>query len=394
MKLSDRVSNVKASVTLAITAKAKAMKAKGLNVINFAAGEPDFDTPDFIKNEAKQAIDNGKTKYTPSIGTPQLRNTICAELQASQGLTYNIEDIIVSNGAKHSLYNIFQAICNKGDEVIIPSPYWVSYPEMVKLSGANPVIVKFLQKNGFNPNVKLLKSKITKKTKAIILNSPSNPTGTLYDKKSLSQIAEMAVSKNVLIISDEIYRKLIYEGKKYTSIASLNPKINDLTVIVDGVSKTYSMTGWRIGYIASKIPNLIDAIKKIQSHSTSNPCSISQEAARAALSSNESQNSVKMFVSNFEERRNYMVGKLNNINKLFCVKPDGAFYCFCDISKTGMKSLEFANKLLDEEKVAVIPGEAFGWPTHIRLSYATSIDNIKEGLDRVEKFVEGLRIKD
>lgn len=301
MKLSDRVKLVKPSATLAITAKAKALKAQGVNVINFGAGEPDFDTPSFIKEAAKAAIDKGKTKYTPDIGTLELRQAICAELKRIQGLVYKPEEIIVSNGAKQCLYNIFQAICTQTDEVIIPSPYWLSYPEMVRLAGAKCVFVNTKQEDGFRLDIKLLKSKINKNTKAIVLNSPSNPTGCIYDKKDLEGLAEIAVENDILVISDEIYKRLIYDNKKHCSIASLNPEIKNLAVVVDGVSKTYSMTGWRIGYLASTQPELINAIKSIQGHATSNPSSISQEAALCALTSEESERSIKEMVAEFEK---------------------------------------------------------------------------------------------
>jgi len=386
MELSKRIKAVKDSVTLAVTAQAKLMKAKGINVVNFAAGEPDFDTPSFIKRAAKAAIDRGKTKYTPSIGTLQLREAISLDLKRNSNLIYNPDEIVVSNGAKHSLYNIFQVICKDGDEVIILSPYWVSYPEIVRLAGARPIIVKLKQGEGFKPNMKLLKSAITKRTKALILNSPNNPTGAIYGINDLKEIAQLGAKENILIISDEIYKKLIYNSKRHISIASLDAEIKKLTVIVDGVSKTYSMTGWRIGYLASTNVKLINAIKNLQSHSTSNPCSISQEAALCALQSNGK--SVEAMVVEFERRRNYMVEKINRIKGLYCIRPEGAFYCFCDISKTKIDSFTFANKLLNKAKVAVIPGEAFGWPSHIRLSFATSMKDIKEGLRRIEKFVK------
>lgn len=391
MKLANRVKTVKPSITLAVTAKAKSMKKRGIDVINFAAGEPDFDTPSFIKEAAKAAIDKGKTKYTPSIGTLGLRKAISAELKRTQQLIYKPEEIIVSNGAKHSLYNIFQAICNKDDEIIIPSPYWVSYPEMVRLAEAKPVIVKSKQKEGFRPPIELLKSAITKKTKALILNSPNNPTGSVYDIDYLRNLAKIAVKNNILIISDEIYKRLIYDGKKHISVAFLGAKIKKLTVVVDGVSKTYSMTGWRIGYLASNTPELLNAIKRIQSHSTSNPSSISQEAALCALTLKKGNSSIKKMASEFEKRRNYMADRINRIDGLYCNKPEGAFYCFCDISKTRMDSVSFVNKLLDKEKVAAIPGEAFGCLTHIRLSFATSMKDIKEGINRLERFVSWAR---
>lgn len=385
MRLSNRVKVIAPSVTLTITQKAKAMKAKGIDVINFAAGEPDFDTPLYIKEAAKQAIDKGKTKYTPSVGTLELRKAIASELKRTSNIEYRPEEIIVSNGAKHSLYNIFQAICQEKDEVIIPSPFWVSYPEMVKLAGARPVIIESRQQDGFKIKANLLQSAITKKTKAFVLNSPSNPTGCVYGADELKEIAKVCAKKNILIISDEIYKRLIYGGKKHVSIASLAPEIKNLTIVVDGVSKTYSMTGWRIGYLASNDAEIVNAIKNIQEHSTSNPSSISQEAALAALEKED--DSVLKMIAEFEKRRNHMADRINNIKGLYCIKPEGAFYCFCDISKTGMDSLSFVDKLLEEAKVAAIPGEPFGWRTHIRLSFATSMEEIEEGLERLKRWV-------
>ncbi len=386
MELSERIMGIKPSATLSITSKAKAMKGEGIDVINFGAGEPDFDTPDYIKEAAKVAIDQGKTKYTISIGTLKLREAICKKLADFNNLEYKPEDIVVSNGAKHSLYNIFQAICNKDDEVIIISPYWVSYVEMVAVAGAKPVIVDAFACDGFKVKLDSLAAALTDKTKAIIINSPLNPTGCVYTKEELKGIFDLLNGKDIRIISDEIYERLMYDNLECASIASLSQESKDATIIVNGVSKTYSMTGWRIGYIASTDRALTKAIKNLQDHSSSNPSSISQEAALAALTKEDS--SIGEMKKEFEKRRDYMAKRIEAIDKISCVKPEGAFYCFVDVSEVNKNTLELADKLLDDVKVAVVPGEGFGAPGFIRLSFATSMENIKEGLDRIEKWLK------
>ncbi len=386
MELSERIMGIKPSATLSITSKAKAMKSEGIDVISFGAGEPDFDTPDYIKEAAKMAIDQGKTKYTISIGTLKLREAICKKLADFNNLEYKPEDIVVSNGAKHSLYNIFQAICNKDDEVIIISPYWVSYVEMVAVSGAKPVIVDAFACDGFKVKLDSLAAALTDKTKAIIINSPLNPTGCVYTKEELKGIFDLLNGKDIRIISDEIYERLIYDNLECASIAALSQESKDATIIVNGVSKTYSMTGWRIGYIASNDKSLTKAIKNLQDHSSSNPSSISQEAALAAITKEDS--SIEEMKKEFEKRRDYMTKRIEAIDKISCVKPEGAFYCFVDVSEVNKNTLEFADKLLDDVKVAVVPGEGFGAPGFIRLSFATSMENIKEGLDRIEKWLK------
>ncbi|MBN1405807.1 MAG: pyridoxal phosphate-dependent aminotransferase [Candidatus Omnitrophica bacterium] len=391
MKLADRIKEVKPSATLAVTAKAKQMKQEGVDVISFGAGEPDFDTPDYIKEAAKTAIDKGKTKYTQDIGTIELRKAICADIQKYNNVSYKPEEVIVSNGAKQSLYNIFQVLCQKGDEVIILSPFWVSYVEMVRMSEAKPVIVNLNEKDGFSLDIKALKKAVNKRTKAIIVNSPSNPTGRIFSSDELKQIAKISLKNNLIVISDEIYKRLIYGGKKHVSMASLGEDIKKQTIIVDGVSKTYSMTGWRIGYLASNNPDIVAAAKNMQSHATSNPCSISQEAAEKALSVEDK--SFGIMAQEFEKRRDYMVSAINKIDSLHCVKPDGAFYVFCNISETGLDSLAFAKRLLEDERVAVIPGEAFGWKDYIRLSFATGMKDIEKGLDRMKNFVRFIRVE-
>ncbi|NQT90891.1 MAG: pyridoxal phosphate-dependent aminotransferase [Candidatus Omnitrophica bacterium] len=386
MELSRRIRGVSPSATLTITSKAKAMKKQGIDVVSFGAGEPDFDTPQYIKVAAAEAIEKGKTKYTPSIGTVELREAICEKLSDFNGLEYRPEDIVVSNGAKHTLYNIFQAICDEGDEVIVASPYWVSYTEMVKLSGARPVIVPTLPDEGFKMKPEDLSAALSKKTKAVIINSPSNPTGCVYSRDELKAISDIALKGNIRVIADEIYERLIYDGQEHFSFAALGQEVKDITILVNGVSKTYSMTGWRIGYLASSDREMTKSIKNLQDHSSSNPSSISQEAAMAALTKEDG--SVEKMKKEFEARRDYMVERIAKIGQFSCVKPGGAFYCFVDVSQVNKDSLEFAGKLLDDAKVAVIPGEGFGTPGYIRLSFATSMENIEKGFDRIEEWLK------
>ena len=386
MFLSERIKSVQPSATLGITSKAKAMKSKGIDVVSFGAGEPDFDTPDYIKKAGIEAIKSGKTKYTPSVGTLELREAICKKLFISNKLDYEPGDIIVSNGAKHSLYNIFQAICDKGDEVVTIAPYWVSYVEQIRLAQAKPVVIMTKPADGFKVTPDKLAEAITERTRAVIINSPSNPTGCLYSKDELSGIVNLLKSKDIRIISDEIYERLVYDGLKAVSPASLGNEGRDMTIIVNGVSKTYSMTGWRIGYIASKDPSLTGAIANLQDHSSSNPSSISQEAALAAIAKED--NSVENMRVEFEKRRDYMTARIDKMNGISCFKPNGAFYCFVDVSKISGDTLKLADRLLDEVKVAVVPGEGFGCPGYIRLSFATSMENITKGLDRIEKWLK------
>lgn len=385
MKLAKRVERVSPSLTLAITAKAKKLRSEGVDIVSFAAGEPDFDTPSHIKGAAMAAIKEGFTKYTPASGMLELKEAVSKKLECENGLVYPPPSISISCGAKHSLYNIFQAICQEGDEVIIPSPYWLSYPEMVKLAGATPVFVQAHEENGFRVNIDDLKKALTKNTKALILNSPSNPTGSIYGDGDLKEIADLAVSKGIAVVSDEIYEKIIYDGQKHTSIASLGNKIKDISIVVNGVSKSYSMTGWRIGYIAAP-SDVIVAINKIQSHSTSNPASISQKAALEAITGD--QTSVKDMVKEFSIRRDLITGGLSKIKGFKVFKPQGAFYVFCNITGTKIDSLTLTNRLLDEAGVAVIPGRPFGSDSHIRLSFANSSSEIKKGLDRIGKWVK------
>jgi len=372
------------------------MKAQGIDVVGFGAGEPDFDTPDHIKEAAKKALDRGFTKYTPASGMRELKEAVCRKLKEENGLEYEPDQVLISCGAKHSIFNAILALCDEGDEVILPSPYWVSYPEMIKLAQAKPVIIKTTQENNFKITSQQLEEAISSKTKLFILNSPSNPTGMIYTKDELRIISDILTEARIYCISDEIYEKIIYDGWKHTSIASLNPRIKELTILVNGVSKTYSMTGWRIGYAAGP-KEIIQAMSNLQSHSTSNPTSVSQVAAIAALQS--SQGEVRRMVDEFQRRRDHIVKRLNRIPGISCLKPPGAFYAFPDISRIIGKSyngkiirdsISLAQLLLYEAKVAVVPGAAFGADEHLRFSYATSMENIDKGLDRVEEFVKKL----
>ncbi len=390
--VAKKASAVSPSSTLAIDAKFKSMKAQGLDVVGFGAGEPDFDTPQHIKDAAIEAIMAGKTKYTPASGTPELKQAICRKFKRDNNLDYTPANIVVSNGAKHSLVNVFGAICDPGDEVIIPSPYWVSYPEMVKLADGVPVILATTQENGFKFSIEDLKAVITPKTRAIVINSPSNPTGMVYSEDELRAIAKVAVENNIYVVSDEIYEHLSYDQKP-VSIASFNDEIRDLTIIVNGVSKTYAMTGWRIGYTASN-EKLAKVMSNVQSHATSNPNTIAQAATICALDG--PMDTIDEMKKAFEQRRNYMVERINSIEGVSCLKPGGAFYVMMNISKLFGREIageiinssdEFADAFLEKAKVAVVPGSGFGAEGYVRWSYATSMENIKEGLDRLEKFL-------
>ncbi len=394
--LSKRAGKIKPSPTLAMDAKAKAMKASGVDVVNFGVGEPDFDTPDNIKEAAIKAIKDGFTKYTPVGGIDPLKDAVIEKFRKDNNLEYARDEIIVSCGAKHSLYNIAQALYGQGDEVIIPSPYWVSYPDQVILNDAMPVFVKTYEKDKFMLKPDALESHITKKTKAIILNSPSNPTGLTYDKKTIEGIAEIALKHNLYVISDEIYEKLTYDGFTHISIASLSSETKARTLVVNGLSKAYAMTGWRIGYTAGP-KDIIRAMTNIQSQSTSNPASISQKAAVEALTG--PQNFIKTMLSEFDRRRKFLVSELNSIPGISCLTPTGAFYAFPNTSKLYGKhaeghkvssSSELALYLLEKASVALVPGDAFGDNDYIRLSYATSMENIKKGAERIKEAVNKL----
>lgn len=392
MYISDKVKSISPSSTLAIDSKFKQMKAEGIDVVGFGAGEPDFDTPAYIKEAAVKAIQDGKTKYTPAAGTMELRSAICAKLKKENGLDYQPNQIVVTNGAKHALVNAFMAILNEGDEVIIPSPYWVSYPEMVKIADGVSVIIETKEEDEFKFTAEEFESAITSKTRALILNSPSNPTGMVYTESELREIAEVAVKHNIYVVADEIYEHLIYEGK-HVSIASFNEKIKDLTILINGVSKTYSMTGWRIGYSASH-PEVAKAMSNLQSHATSCPNSIAQAATVAALSGGGEE--ITYMKAEFKKRRDYMVERINKIPGVSCRMPHGAFYVVMNISQLKGQTLagkvirtsdDFAEVLLDKAKLALVPCSGFGADDFVRWSYATSMENIVEGLNRLEKFL-------
>nr|WP_041623002.1 pyridoxal phosphate-dependent aminotransferase [Oscillatoria nigro-viridis] len=387
MKLAARVGEVSPSITLAIAAKAKAMKAEGIDVCSLSTGEPDFDTPEHVKAAAKQALDEGKTKYGPVTGEPQLKAAIARKLRSDNNLNYQPENIIVTNGGKHSLYNLMMALIDPGDEVIIPAPYWLSYPEMVKLASGSPVIVRTDASTGYKITPEQLSRAITPKTKLFVLNSPSNPTGMVYTPAEIKALAEVIVDRDILVVADEIYEKIIYDGAQHVSIGSLGKEIFDRTLISSGFAKAYSMTGWRIGYLAGPI-ELIKATSTIQGHSTSNVCTFAQYGAIAALES--SQESVEKMRLAFAERRQVIFELLDAIPGISCIKPDGAFYMFVNISKTGMNSLEFCDAFLEQQQVAVIPGIAFGADDHIRLSYATDLGTIKKAVERLDKFVRSI----
>lgn len=387
IKLAARVGEVPPSITLAIAAKAKAMKAEGIDVCSLSTGEPDFDTPEHIKAAAKQALDAGKTKYGPVAGEPQLKAAIARKLLSDNNLNYQPENIIVTNGGKHSLYNLMMALIDPGDEVIIPAPYWLSYPEMVKLASGKPVMVRTDASTGYKITPEQLSGAITPKTKLFVLNSPSNPTGMVYTRTELKALAEVIVDRDILVVADEIYEKIIYDGAQHVSIGSLGKEIFDRTLISSGFAKAYSMTGWRVGYLAGPI-ELIKATSTIQGHSTSNVCTFAQYGAISALES--SQESVEKMRQAFAQRRQVIFELLDAVPGISCIKPDGAFYMFVNISKTGMNSLEFCDAFLEQQQVAVIPGIAFGADDHIRLSYATDLGTIKKAVERLDKFVRSI----
>jgi len=396
MLLSKRVQRIKPSLTIESTIKAEAMKAEGVDVVDFGAGEPDFETPENIKEAAIQAIHEGFTKYTVVGGIPELKDAIIEKLERENRLTYRRSEIVVSCGAKHSLYNLSQALFDAGDEVVIPSPYWVSYPDQVDLADATPIFVETSEEGAFKMTGESLKKVLSSRTKAIILNSPCNPTGTAYTRQELEEIAEIALSKRLYIISDEIYEHIVYDGYCPVSIASLSEEIKHLAILVNGVSKSYSMTGWRIGYAAGP-QEIIAAMTKIQGQSTTSPPSISQKASIEAL--RHSEKSVKMMAAEFEKRRNYVYERLSTIEGVSCFKPIGAFYVFPNISQLFGKSYkgwkivnssDLAAYLLEEARVMTVAGIGFGDDRYIRISYATSMENLKEGLDRIERAVAKL----
>lgn len=396
MYISEKAKQISPSPTLAISAKAKQMQAEGIDVVNFGAGEPDFDTPQHIKDAAVESLAKGFTKYTPTAGTIELRKAICEKLNAENGLEYKPSEIIVSLGAKHSIYNAVLATINPGDEVIVPAPYWVSYPEIVKMADGKMVVIDTDESTGFTVPIDRLRAAVTPRTRMLILNSPSNPTGGVYDRKQIEQIAELAVEKGFYVLSDEIYEKIIYDGREHVSIASLGETIKKLTITVNGFSKAFSMTGWRLGYVAAE-QELVDAMEAIQSHSASNLVSFTQPAAVAALTG--PQNVVTDMVAEFDKRRKYIVSRLNAIDGISCATPGGAFYVFPNVSglygrrfrgKQIANSDDFADFALAEAKIAIVAGSGFGADNYARISYATSMANIEKGMDCLQEAVAKL----
>ena len=395
-RVAQRMSSLSPSLTLAISAKAKAMKSAGESVVSFSVGEPDFNTPDHIIEAAKVALDNGQTKYTPSSGLLPLRKAICEKFKKDNGLDYEPSQIIVSNGAKHSIFNVCYAILDEGDEVIIPAPYWLTYPEVVKVCGATPVYIDCKKENKFKFTAEDLKAAITPKTKMLIFNSPSNPTGAVYTEEEVRAIAKVCEEAEIFVLSDEIYEKLCYNGVKPFSMAACSEKMKDLTITVNGVSKTYAMTGWRVGYLAAP-KDIAKAIDSFQSHATSNACSISQAATLEALASSEEE--IQAMVDVFDKRRAKLLALIEDIDGVSAVEPDGAFYVMLVVGglygkkyqgKTITNSVEFADVLLDAEKVATVPGVSFGADDCLRLSYSLSEADIEEGLARIKRFVTEL----
>jgi aspartate aminotransferase len=389
MKLANRVQSLTPSTTLAITAKAKELKAQGLDIIGLGAGEPDYNTPKHIIDAALLSMNEGQTKYTPSAGLPKLKEAIAAKLKRDQGLDYKPSEIAVGSGAKHSLYTLFQAILDEEDEVIVPIPYWVSYPEQIKLADGKPVYIVGTEENQYKITKEQLEQAITAKTKAVIINSPSNPTGMLYSREELAAIGEVCLAHDILIVSDEIYEKLVYGNAKHTSIAEISPELKKQTIIINGVSKSHSMTGWRIGYAAGD-ESIIKAMANLASHSTSNPTTTAQYGAIAAYEG--TQEPVEEMRQAFEGRLNKIYDKLVEIPGVSCIKPQGAFYLFPNVKRavelTGYSNVEdFTTALLEEAQVAVIPGSGFGAPDNIRLSYATSLELLEAAVERIHSFV-------
>jgi aspartate aminotransferase len=387
MKLAQRIGEIEPSVTLTIAALAKAMQQDGKDVCSFSAGEPDFDTPAHIKTAAQQALDLGKTKYGAAAGEIRLREAIATKLQQDNQLNYRAANILVTNGGKHSLYNLMMALLDPGDEVIIPAPFWLSYPEMVKLAGGVPVIVHTDSTTDYKITAAALDAAITPKTKLFVLNSPSNPSGVVYTRAELQALAKVIVDRQILVVSDEIYEKIIYDGVEQVSIGALGADIFQRTIISSGFAKAYSMTGWRVGYLAAPV-ELIQAASTLQGHSTSNVCTFAQYGAIAALEGD--QECVEIMRQAFAMRRQAILERLHDIPGLSCAKPDGAFYLFINIASTKLTSLEFCQQLLERQQVAAIPGLPFGADDHIRLSYATDLDTIDKGMSRLNKFVRSL----
>ncbi|RMF69670.1 MAG: pyridoxal phosphate-dependent aminotransferase [Cyanobacteria bacterium J069] len=385
MKLAARVEQVSPSMTLIIDAKAKAMKADGIDVCSFSAGEPDFDTPQHIVAAAKAALNAGKTRYGPAAGEPALREAIAQKLQRDNALCYGADNILVTNGGKQSIFNLMLAMIEPGDEVLIPAPFWVSYPEMVKLAEGTPVILPTTVENNFKVSPEQIKQAITPKTKLLVFNTPSNPTGMVYTPDEVRAIAQVAVDADLWVLSDEIYEKILYDGAEHLSIGAASPEAYERTVVCSGFAKTYAMTGWRVGFLAGPVP-VVKAATKIQGHSTSNVCTFAQYGAIAAYEN--SQDCVQTMLTAFAERRRFILDALNAMPGLYCPQPDGAFYMFPSIAKTGRSSLDFCSELLENYQVATVPGVAFGADDCIRLSYATDLETIKRGMERLEKFLK------
>lgn len=394
MKISQRAQAVPPSATIAVTSRAKAMKAEGIDVLGFAAGEPDFDTPQFIKDAAIEALKKGQTKYTPAAGIPDLRKTIAEKLKKENHLDYTFEQIVVNIGAKHSVYSAMQAVLDPGDEVLLPAPYWVTYPEAIKLAGAKAVVLETSDKTGYRITPEQLKNAITDKTAMLVLNSPSNPGGFCYSPDELAALAKVLEGTKVTVLSDEIYERLVYGDTKFVSFASLSQDAYNRTLTVNGLSKAYSMTGWRLGYTAGPL-DVIKAMSRLQDHSTSNPVTFTQFGAIAALK--DTTGAVEAMRVEFEKRGKLMAEKLNAIEGIHCRQPEGAFYCFPDVSAhygrtiggtTINNSMEFASALLEQAKVAVVPGDPFGSPKNIRLSFACSTEQIEKGIDRIQQWLQ------
>ena len=386
-RISHRAASLAPSLTLAIDSKAKQMKAEGMDVVGFGAGEPDFDTPDHIKMAAIKGLADGFTKYTPSSGIPELRQAVADKFKRENGLSYKPSQVIISCGGKHSCFNVIIATCEAGDEVIIPAPYWLSYPEMVKLAGATPVVLTTSDQTEFKVTPDQLRGAITSRTRLFILNSPSNPTGSVYTPAEIKALGDICVEKGVLIMSDEIYEHLLYDGAKHQSVASFSPAHYDHTIVVHGFAKAWSMTGWRLGFLAAPEP-IAKAIDAVQSHSTSNPTSFAQKGGVAALTG--SQAHLPSWLAEYDRRRKFAWEKFNAMPGVSCVNSQGAFYLFPNISKLGLKSADFCARLLEQEKVAAVPGIAFGADDYIRISYATGMANIEKGMARIDRFVRAL----
>jgi aspartate aminotransferase len=387
-RISNRAASLSPSLTLLIDSKAKQMKAEGHDVVGFGVGEPDFDTPQHIKDAAAAALADGFTKYTPSSGIPELRQAVADKFKRDNGLTYSPSQVIISCGGKHACFNVMLATCQEGDEVIIPAPYWLSYPEMAKLAGATPVILETTDHTEFKVTPTQLRAAITPRSRLFILNSPSNPTGTVYTPDEIKELGDICIEKGVLIMSDEIYEHLTYDGVAVKSVASFSQTHYDHTIIVHGLAKAWSMTGWRLGFLAAPEP-IAKAIDAIQSHSTSNPTSFAQKGGVAAL--NGPQDHLSGWLAEYNRRRTFAHRKLNSISGISCVNSKGAFYLFPNISSFGLTSSEFCARLLEQEKVAAVPGIAFGTEGYIRISYATSMANLEKGLGRLETFCRTLR---